>query len=129
MFHCYYPSLHIVCLVITCFHASFHIICLVKTCFLHHSRRPRAFKLITAPTSYAMPAFEIHDQYPSPCSAGLAPSELPDNPEFEIGSLISDSDCEEYRDILNELEPEKVTRQLADSSKAVQILTRGKWTK
>ena len=73
-----------------------------------------------------MTAFEIQNPHPEPAAAADGDSE--DNESFEIDSDVSEADLLEYRNLLRQFEPEKVTRELADSTRAIQESMIKKWT-
>jgi len=77
--------------------------------------------------SSAMPSFPFCDPYPEkrPDSSG-GPSD--DEISFDIDSNVSDADLLKLRAELKKLQPEKIQRDLADATRALQELALQRWT-
>ena len=81
-----------------------------------------------------MTAFPIHDPYEEPSAAVLDNLEARDDSdsdsdlELEIDSDVSADELLEYQALLKDTDPDRVQRELADSTRAIQDATMRKWT-
>ena len=75
-----------------------------------------------------MTGFEIQFPYAEAEGGPLVASDG-EGSDFDIDPSISDVDLQELRRELKRLDPQKVKRQLADATEALQRLTMSKWTR
>lgn len=75
-----------------------------------------------------MPSFLFSDPYPEkrPDSLGEVSDDV-DEINFEIDSNVSDADLLELRAELKKLQPEKIQRDLADATRALQEMALRRW--